>query len=504
MCMTILIGKKASASGEVLIAHNEDAPGRYIMQTHLVKAQHRDAGKFLTLEPDLANLELPEDSAGLFWSEAKTFNPERPGPSFCDLYVNSYGVAICTNNCEYSREDKPELKNGGIGYGLRRLVAERAHSAKEALKIACELVNEYGYASSGRSYAFADKDEIFVMQIVHGKHYAIKRVPDDEAAIIPNHYTIHEPENSEALIDYAIKRGWYKLGDGKFDFAKVYQAENSYMIEKNVYRHIRALEILTGEKFTENSSLPFSVKPSRKVDVNILKEILRSHYENVSHFMRPLTICNIDTLESTIIQIKDDPEKIILRRALGRPCCSPYLTWGINYLPEGFEEKDAEKSLAEHFKTKPEDLNWKDNAWFRAMEIQAACDVLQPSFIHERIKNFETKIGDELFDAKEVKNFMLSLKSELGIIDCEAVGEIVKGEKNFRVKLPETFTLEPSECFCGPSYLDVSKWSKCSEINRQELTFESSEWINDAVPCLTDLYLKLGDKVGCVKIYIRR
>ena len=157
MCMTILVGKKASSTGEVLIAHNEDAPGRYIMQTHLVKAQHRMPGNFIKFEADMSSLELPEERAGLFWSEAKTFNPESPGPSFCDLYVNSYGVVICTNNCEYSKEDKPKLKNGGIGYGLRRLVAERAYSAKEALKIACELVKEYGYASSGRSYAFREK-----------------------------------------------------------------------------------------------------------------------------------------------------------------------------------------------------------------------------------------------------------------------------------------------------------------------------------------------------------
>ncbi|MBQ3763433.1 MAG: C69 family dipeptidase, partial [Synergistaceae bacterium] len=34
-CMTVLVGKNASATGEVLVAHNEDAPGRCVMQTHL-------------------------------------------------------------------------------------------------------------------------------------------------------------------------------------------------------------------------------------------------------------------------------------------------------------------------------------------------------------------------------------------------------------------------------------------------------------------------------------
>ena len=34
-CMTILVGKKASSTGEVLVAHNEDAPGNFLMQTQI-------------------------------------------------------------------------------------------------------------------------------------------------------------------------------------------------------------------------------------------------------------------------------------------------------------------------------------------------------------------------------------------------------------------------------------------------------------------------------------
>ncbi|MBQ3447358.1 MAG: C69 family dipeptidase, partial [Synergistaceae bacterium] len=192
--MTILAGRRASATGEVLVGHNEDAPGRFIMQTHLVGKKRRKSGTTITFEPDLAKPELSETRTSLFWSEAWAYSDEPSVSAFCDLYVNGHGVVICSNNCADSREDAPSLTDGGIGYGLRRLVAERAHTAREALNIACSLVEKYGYASSGRSYSFADKDEIFVMQIVHGRHYAVARVPDDEVAVIPNHYTIHEPD----------------------------------------------------------------------------------------------------------------------------------------------------------------------------------------------------------------------------------------------------------------------------------------------------------------------
>ena len=405
MCMTILVGKKASTTNEVLVGHNEDAPGDFMMQTHLVNKKRRPPKTKIKFEPDLSEIELFTTRTSLFWSEAKTFSEDYSASAFCDFYVNGHGVVICSNNCAESKEDSPELLNGGIGYGLRRLVAEKAHTAKEALNIACDLVEKYGYSSSGRSYAFSDKDEIFVLQIVHGKHYAISRVPDDEVAVIPNHYTIKEPDKKargyKELINYAVKRGWYKEGE-TFDFTKVYQAENSFGHEKNTYRHVKAFEILldmdlSGLLKTEWQSLPFSIKPAKKVDVNTLKKILREHHNG--HFEKPISICNCDTLESTIAQIRYNPDRIILRRALGRPCCNPYLIWysGITEIPEGYENCESEKALSEHFQAEaPEDKNFKTEAWLRALEVEEANENLEHEIIEEKIKSLEEKFEREL------------------------------------------------------------------------------------------------------------
>ncbi|MBQ7734175.1 MAG: C69 family dipeptidase [Synergistaceae bacterium] len=562
-CMTILVGRNASATGEVLVAHNEDAPGRYTMQTHIVHKVRRHKGSTIKFEADMSELELNETRTSLLWSEAKTYNPENPGPSFCDLYVNGNGVVICSNNCADSREDNPELLDGGIGYGLRRLVAEKAHTAKEALEIACALVDKYGYASSGRSYAFADWDEIYVMQIVHGKHYAIQRVPDDEVAVIPNHYTIHEPDKKargyNELVNYAVKRGWFDPNScSTFDFAKVYQAPDSYGLDKNTHRHVRAFEILlemdlSGLLNQTWEHLPFSIKPAHRVNLATLKKILRTHFEGTNsdnsggstpHFMKPLTICNIDTLESTIIQVRRIPERMILHKALGRPCFAPYLAWyyGIIADPEGYEDKDSDTSLAEHFATRPEDMDYKNNAWFRAMEIQAACDILyteESERVHREIKTLEDRIERELkaIDPQielrlktdpnvarammegslmswsaGVEQCMNNLKAELNIIQGEAVSNAVPG-KNFTVRVPGDVTLDKSQCRCGPSYLPVNKWSECANVTQgekfTELEFSAGDWLNDATPCFTDLYLCLADSsgrrhAGSVKIQIRR
>ena len=113
MCMTILAGRYATATGEVLVGHNEDAPGRFIMQTHLVKKRRRHPGTKISFEPGLSELELYETRTNLFWNEASCIDPY--ACAFCDLYVNGHGVVICSNNCADSREDSPELSDGGIG-----------------------------------------------------------------------------------------------------------------------------------------------------------------------------------------------------------------------------------------------------------------------------------------------------------------------------------------------------------------------------------------------------
>ena len=543
-CMTVLVGRNASATGEVLAAHNEDAPGRFSMQTHLVHKLRRHPGSKARFEPSCAELELPETRTNLLWSEAKS----EGGASFCDSFVNGHGVVIVSNNCEFSREDSPDLTDGGIGYGLRRIVAESAHTAKEAVEIASRLVDKYGYASSGRSYSFADKEEIFVMQIVHGKHYAIQRVPDDEVAVIPNHYTIHEPDRKargyKELVDYAVRRGWYKPEDGAFDFKKVYQAEDSYADEKNTHRHVRAFQLLLDIDLSPLlvktwEPLPFSIKPAHPVNIDMLKRILRTHFEDTSsytaqdsspHFQKPLTVCNAETLESSIFQIRHNPDRIIIRKALGNPCFSPYVAWylGIPSLPEGYEDKDADTSLAEHFATKPCDMDWHDNAWYSAMGLQAACNILyaeKADYVRMRLVELEEEEerkfapldsqlelrirnrpdiarammeGAVMSQTEEVRKFTEAMRKELGVIEAEALTDAVRGH-DFTVRIP-AYGLDVAECICGPSYADFGKWSRssCADagVGYTDLTFTGGEWRNDAVPCLNDLYVAITGNDG--------
>ena len=55
-CTTVLVGRDASETGEVLVGHNEDSGGRYVMRSHIVPALTRASGRTVRFEPDMAEL----------------------------------------------------------------------------------------------------------------------------------------------------------------------------------------------------------------------------------------------------------------------------------------------------------------------------------------------------------------------------------------------------------------------------------------------------------------
>ena len=436
-CTTVLVGKDASATGEVLVGHNEDSGGRYVMRTHIVPGLSLGgtSGGTIRFEPKTAMLDLPGERPKLFWSEARSFAPDG-GASFCDFYINGYGVVLCSDNCGKSREEATELTEGGIGYGLRRLTAEQARSAYNAVEVAAALLDRYGYIDSGRSYHFADKNEIWVLQVVNGKHYAVKRVQDDEIYVNPNHYTIRQPDPQgpgfEKLLSYVIRRGWHDPQKEAFDFARSYQAPDSYCSVRNVHRHRRGFEILLEREADLAADLPFSVKPSRKIGIEDVKKVLRCHFENTPqdvsgggtpHFMRTRPVCGSTTLESTIVQIRENHDMTLIWRALGRPCLSPYSPWyfGIARVPDAYAS-DPEESLKTHFSVSPADLDYsKDEPWFHCTDLQAAIDPLygeRAAEVREAIAEFEDTLRNEVryFEPLALEHFNRDLEKARGLL----------------------------------------------------------------------------------------
>lgn len=349
-CMTIIVGKNVSATGKVIIGHNEDDTGRYNVHHSYVPAAQWESGTVLPAEDGYAAIEQAPDTLGFYWSEVSGINR---GASGADIYLNEAGVCIVSNNNAESKEniynfiDPDLLTDGGMGYNLRRMVAERATSAKEALELIIEMVEKWGYAPSGRAYTVADSEEAYMIQILHGRRYIAARIPDDAVVCMPNHYTFHSLEDveemyySEDLVSHAIDMGYYTpavAGDySDFDFAKAYQDEDSYMTAYNVPRQKYAMEILLGRSWdVETEGLPFAIYPEKKIGVEDVMEVLSTHYEGTDlderygtgaspHDVGARRICTGTTIEATIFEFSDAPLLTTVWTAFGRPCQLPFL-----------------------------------------------------------------------------------------------------------------------------------------------------------------------------------
>ena len=154
-CSAVIVGKKASATGYVILAHNEDGSPTIRMRHAFVPAR--------------------DGSFGFFWSECKE---PKGGITPGDTMLNERGVIVVSNNGGFMNTwcGRPgalpdegcysELAGGGIGFELRRTIAERARSAREGVALATNLLATSGYVQSSRIFAIADKDEAWILEVI--------------------------------------------------------------------------------------------------------------------------------------------------------------------------------------------------------------------------------------------------------------------------------------------------------------------------------------------------
>lgn len=138
-----------------------------------------------------------------------------------------------------SREELVEMTptpQEGPNYSdLARIVMERATSAREAVEIVGELIDEHGYSTyGGNSHLFADAEEGWVFVDFAGGEglWAAERLGPDEVRVSYPGY-IHEfpvdfqddPDYmaSDNLVDFAVEQGWWDPERGEpFNVQEVY------------------------------------------------------------------------------------------------------------------------------------------------------------------------------------------------------------------------------------------------------------------------------------------
>ncbi len=351
-CFSVVVGKNASADGWVIMAHNEDDYIPQVVIHHKVPRESYAPDAVVQLDNGGTIAQVPQ-TWSYIWSEM-------PGLLFSDSYLNEWGVCIASNACP-SREDQPKLTDGGITSMLRKLVAQRAKSARQGVHIAGDFVRQFGYAASGRTYIISDPNEGWLFSVVNGQHWVAQRVPDDQVAIIANTYSVHKVRladtvnylGSTDIVEYAIIRQWYDpKTDGEFDFAKVYANPADAVDPRNIGRQWDGMRNAALNPPAYSETLPFAVIPEQKLGARDVMRLMRSHYEQTDLFAADLTtgcphtnettpICRQDTQTSFVAQLRGNmPGEIglVYWVTLSSPCASCYIPFhfGLETFPKNY------------------------------------------------------------------------------------------------------------------------------------------------------------------------
>jgi len=372
-CDGVIVGRAVSADGSVLVGHNEENGLDRVLQFHKIPRQQHRPGSVVRLRSGGQIEEAPETWA-MLWSE-------NPGLSFSDGYLNEWGVAVVSIQC-LTREDgyealaaRGEIRDGGIGYMLRRLVALRAKTASEGVELMGRLVERFGYVDSGRTYAVADPREAWVVEVVRGRRWVAQRVPDDKVVVLPARHVIGEVDLSDRenfrgspdLVSYAVARGWFDPAKGRpFSFREVYQTVERSAPDR---RHFRGQEIVTGKagRWPPREPLPFAVTPRGKLGVRDVIAFLRDDRGIASMF-------HATTQEAAVFQLRGwMPGEIgsIYWRTTGRPDVSVLVPWyaGVTATPQSYgphANPSVQLSLEHHFQPPPGTFQPNlDKAWWK-------------------------------------------------------------------------------------------------------------------------------------------
>ena len=288
-CTNLIVGKNASVDGSTIISYSADSYSLFGELYHYPTGMHKKGTMINVYEWDTSKY------LGQIEQARQTYNVVGN--------MNEFQLTIG----ETTFGGRPELVDttGIIDYGsLIYLGLQRSRTAREAIKVMTELVQEYGYYSSGESFTIADPNEVWIMEMigkglgVRGAVWVAVRVPDDCISAHANQSRIHQFDMNDKencmyapdVISFAREKGYFNGVNKDFSFSKAYApldfSARRYC-EARVWNYFNMFtdhgeEFLPYIQGTTDEPMPLYVKPNRKISIQDVKNAMRDHYEGTA------------------------------------------------------------------------------------------------------------------------------------------------------------------------------------------------------------------------------
>lgn len=307
-CTNLIVGKKASKDGSVMCSYNCDGFGFSGSLFYSPAGRHTKGEKIAI----------------------HGWGPYHEG-RYVDQVEYTYNVVGLMNEkqltiVETTFDGRLELVNheGLLDYySLMRLTLQRSANAREAIRCIADLVERYGYNSSGESITICDPDEAWIMEIIgkgpnrQGAVWVALRIPDDCICAHANLSRIRQfPQEQKRsykslssnnlkyvsrpevecvyardVISFAREMGFYSGSDADFSFRDAYcpiDFENVRYADARVWsffrHHIAHTEMdqylpyINGE-LDKCDHLPLWIKPDQPLSLRDVQRDMRDHYE---------------------------------------------------------------------------------------------------------------------------------------------------------------------------------------------------------------------------------
>ena len=312
-CTNFLFTKGAMKDGSTMVTYSADSHVLYGELYHW-PAQDWPAGSML---------DVYEWDTGKFMGKipqvAHTYNVVGN--------MNEHQLAI--SETTFGGRKELESQTGAIiDYGSAIYITlQRAKNAREAIVVMTDLIEKYGWASSGESISIIDPNEVWIIEIIgkgegeKGAVWVARMVPDGYVSAHANQARIttfplegktsissdkmnkiYDPNittvYSKDVISFAKEKGFYPQ-DGKnkdFSFSDTYAPvdfSGARACEIRVWAFFNAVnpdmaqywDYATGRNIQRDSKgyatnrMPLWIKPSEKVDVMQVMDFMRDHLE---------------------------------------------------------------------------------------------------------------------------------------------------------------------------------------------------------------------------------